>query len=74
MIVNDSTISDEVLTIAAKRLCVIRGIDPEEMQVMPSSESLAVVRKTKAWCNARNEIRTQMQITAALEFALGEKK
>lgn len=67
-------LTDEVLTIAAKRLCEIRGIDPEEMQVMPCSESFAVVRKTKAWCHARNEIRTQMQISAALEFALGEKK
>lgn len=67
-------LTNDALEIAARRLCEMRGVDPEEIQVSPSNSAHAVVRKTKAWCIAKAEIKTHLQLTAAINFALEQTK
>jgi len=66
--------NNEKLEIAARKLCALRGIDPDELVTHgadpdPDGYCPAIAIKSKRWSRVAREIRKQLEITEAIEYA-----
>lgn len=67
--------NDSQLIVAARRLCVMRGQDPDAFvpvasPAAPGGGFYAVSCKRVAWQVAREEIKTALQVQGAIHYGL----